>query len=133
MPESFTPYRDRIGAIRSLLGTEVNNEEVSVLAQLFKQPEIRRRIEEYETQDQVDSSAMENSLNSESVECGSRQSLHPLDTNLPDTVDLTSEPHELDGPSIQNFQRPRLHRRFSIPPGAIENVRDRQIYRERTP
>jgi hypothetical protein len=124
-------YSHRLGALRSLLGTEVNDEEISVLSQLLKQPVLRRRIEEHGIQDPINFSPVENSLNSESVECGSKQSLHPLERNLLDTGDLTSEPHELDETPCQSFRHPRLHRQFSIPPGVIENVKGRQIYRKR--
>jgi hypothetical protein len=124
-------YSHRLGALRSLLGTEVNDEEISILSQLLKQPNLCRRIEEHEIQEPISLSPIQNSLNSESVECGSRQSLHPLDTNLLDTGDLTSELHELDQTSSESFQRPGIHRQFSIPPGVIEDVRARQIYRKR--
>jgi hypothetical protein len=72
-------YSHRLSALRSLLGTEVNDEEISILSQLLKQTDLRRRIEEHGIQEPIDFSPVENSLNSESVECGSRQSLHPLD------------------------------------------------------
>lgn len=123
----------RLDTLRSLLQKEVNDEEISILAQIFQQPDLCRRIEQHQVQTATTPSPVADSFDSESVEFESQLLNHPLDTLDISPLDsmalTTSQLHQSDD-LLAHRSRP-LHRQVSIPPGEIETFRDRHLYRDR--
>jgi hypothetical protein len=125
----------RLDTLRSLLQKEVNDEEISILAQIFQQPDLRRRIEQHQVQTATTPSPVADSFDSESVEFESQFLNHPLDTHSLDISALssmavtTSQLHRSD--DLPAHRSRPLHRQVSIPPGEIETFRDRHLYRDR--
>ena len=132
---SLSSRNMRLDALRGLLQKEINDKEISILAQIFQQPDVRRRIEEHQIQTATTASPVADSFDSESIGFESQLPIHPLDTNPLDidpldTAHLNTLPLHKSDDLPAHWSQP-LHRQVSIPPGVVENFRNRQIFRER--